>query len=468
MIHALVLAFALQERDPALETNDKAEFHISAAELAEGTEEGKAAAHYHWERVLDCCSASPADRLRARQAITRLREAVPASKDPKRQNKWRVLGVLFGGVNWKSEVNQRLAARYRVSNAVAKGVKKGFDAFCGRVDEISRGHMRVEPKFIALDDDAKNLTEYGRGVYMYPENYELSRAAPKVKDGEYDLVIVYLVSNEPLPWEREAYRWPDPWHGATYVNMTLPDASVAANSETGDLELGVFAGQIRNSVVNRAGFAEALFPSDSTEDDRTKEVRCYERKSKNPMEYPLHLLDQHMTSFMWREVATAQPPGPFIRSWLVSAPFDNADDKGYDKGFVEESNAGLTLKEWQPMAAKGDFLDLKSKFRLLRGSLAYAATYVYAKKKSWIRIAFGPHATAKVIWDGQPVYTLHRHRDGYPDQFTVRVLAEEGRHLLLFKVENDTQGYTNDWGLFARVIDSSAPARVVEVSPVRK
>jgi hypothetical protein len=469
ILHALALSLLLgrQEREPSEELDARAEFHIGAAELAEGTPEGAALALYHWERVLDCCDSSPESRLRARKALGRLRKAVPPETDPKKAAAWRVLGVVFGGVNWNNETDPKQSARYRVGHATIQNVKKGYDAFCKRVAEVSRGTLRVEPKFHALEQDVRSLYPYsGNRVLMYPGDYEKNKG-PKPREGEFDLVIVYLISRDPLPWDSEVL-WAGRYQGAAFVNLQIPDGTAQENAETGGREFGIFSQQVRDAFVERAGFARALFPADPTEDDRAGQERCFDANRK-PAEYVSHLLEDHTTSLMWRQVSIAPTPAaPFIRNWLLRGPFEAPVDPAA-KPPVDETDPDLSLKDWIPHAARTDYIDLRTLFRRQRPSVAYAATYVYAKKKGWLRISFGEAAYARVFWDGREVWLDNRNpRDPERDAHAVRVLAEEGRHLLVFKLRNDTAGYTNEWGFFCRLLDPLGGVTKAEAIPVKK
>lgn len=446
------LLLALQ--DPADETEVRASAHLKAAKFIEKDADSLAEALYHYERVIDTCrGTTDEERLAARRGAHALHGRVPPNTEEAKAAKWRVLAIVPRSVNY------RKVARYRVSDAAQKAIKKGFETFQKTVWDASRGWMKVEGTFVFADEEVRSLSQDDDGVWLHPDDLERNQFRARPKADEYDLVIVYLIGGEGLAFERDVRaEW---FRGMRYVNYLWTEDQAQTNSGTGERELRALLWQFFELMPRRTGYR---MPDPNAEAMRND--ACYEgAKGDGADEHPWrrHFLEDHFTPQLLREMA-ARPQTPFLRAWLVSPRFDNRDDRGFDQAFVTETSDDLDTRGWELVQSKQDLIDLGARSRGNPRGVMYAATYLYSKKKQWVKLFLGEDASAKVFHDGTLVHSEHEHRGLEADRHCIRMLLHEGRNLLLIKVDNNQ----DEWGFTARVTDLMGLPPKVDIGPVRK
>lgn len=149
----------------------------------------------------------------------------------------------------------------------------------------------------------------------------------------------------------------------------------------------------------------------------------------------------------------------FITKWQVVGPFDNSDDKGFDRPFGPERSGVTTASyadglggavTWQQAEADREgFLDLTGCFAVKENAIAYARAEVHASQEVDTILLVGSDDGVAVWLNGRLVHAEHRHRAASPAQDLVVVHLDKGSNIILAKVEQ----VAGDWGLYLQLVD---------------
>lgn len=443
MLVALLLAAC---QDPAEEEETRASAHLRMGAFFEKDPDFLADAHYHFERVIDFCpQATPEERLEARRRLHRLHGRVPANGDEKRAAVLRVMVYVWRNVNWKS-------ARYRTSENSARAIKRGFDAFARTVWETTRGALRVEAQFVAPEDEVRNLSVNNEGTWMAFDDLE-KNGQRRLKDAEVDLVFSYVVSGGGLAFEKSLRGGPN--RGMLYSNFLWTDAEAESNSVWGLQEFRVFMGFAVDALRRRGGYRDNVLNADPKNDP------CSDAQG-DPDLWLRHYAEDHVTSLMWREIG--RPQAPYLRVWYLSPRFNHADERTFAQEFVPETNPEVDVRAWEQLRSPTDVIDLAAQAKGNPRAVFYAATYVYSKKRQWVKLYLGEDDCAKVFLNGQLLHGEFGNRGVEADRLCLRLPLKEGRNFLLLKIANNA----GPGGFCARITDFAGQPAKIEITLVRK
>jgi hypothetical protein len=168
---------------------------------------------------------------------------------------------------------------------------------------------------------------------------------------------------------------------------------------------------------------------------------------------------------------------PYLRRWLVAEVADKDDTRMLDVAPpAEDARPGERLagKPWQEVTSLAGRLDLGELADVSAKGFGVLATRVHAADdwEGWLWL--GANGGVRAWLDGEPVATLHEHRDAEPDRLRARLELDAGTHLLMVGLETldaapqafvrlcDDDGSRPDgltFGLDAGGADSAADAR---------
>lgn len=209
-----------------------------------------------------------------------------------------------------------------------------------------------------------------------------------------------------------------------------------------------------------SGFAEQIEPNHKTDPVRLRLAEGTHRMSIHPI--------GTAGGDGLRGVAQGvllEPAAPFVSSWLVTGPFDNTMDRGFDHVFKPEREhveggyvntdmvyAGMDGKRFSWVEAAADsagFVDLRRMLAQGAYRVGYGLTWCISPEAGRVLFSCGGD-DGLVVWvNGTEVWRNHVHRgwiDG-DDRFTVDL--KKGRNEILVKVDQFIAG----WGFSLRVSD---------------
>jgi hypothetical protein len=171
----------------------------------------------------------------------------------------------------------------------------------------------------------------------------------------------------------------------------------------------------------------------------------------------------------------------FVRQWLLVAPFDNHDDRGFNVAYPPEKGVdpkatykGKDGKEarWVCCTTKDPYgmVDLNKELDKLHGVVAYAYAVIESPKERPIHIRAGSPNGIKIFLNGKELY----HRDEYHhglevDQHVAHATLKAGRNELLVKVcqNEQTEDWAQQWKFQLRLCDAVGAAVPFKVAAMK-
>jgi hypothetical protein len=191
---------------------------------------------------------------------------------------------------------------------------------------------------------------------------------------------------------------------------------------------------------------------------------CYRRNQSEAswMGFYEHLMRNHVTRRMWRELSIRQSPenvwlNTYCRSFLVLGPFTAAEkqDMGLSFSFIDEPvcavEAGTKIgeREWRVVRTPNRTLDLTQLFGSEPNQVAYVAAKVRSVSEQPAQLRIGSDDGCKVWHNRKLVVFTCEPRGAEPDQNVVEVTLAQGENLFLMKVANGS----GDWAAILRLTD---------------
>ncbi len=156
---------------------------------------------------------------------------------------------------------------------------------------------------------------------------------------------------------------------------------------------------------------------------------------------------------------------PFVTQWLITGPYPNDEDKGFDAVYPPEQAKTveelLKVASWKPVSAPGGTLNLLPHFKPNTNVVAYALALIEAPREQTTELLIGSDDGVKVWLNGELVHSNHVHRGLAIDQDRVVVRLRQGTNWLLVKVENGG----GEWALALRVRDPDGTLRLSVPQP---
>jgi hypothetical protein len=143
-----------------------------------------------------------------------------------------------------------------------------------------------------------------------------------------------------------------------------------------------------------------------------------------------------------RDADRAMRRGPFVRSWRLAGPFDNATsgwsaryppEEGFDAGARYADGLGGEVG-WIRHDSGGDFVDLAGVFPGADKVAVYAHAEFDAEVETEADLWIGSDDGERVWWNGALVLDRSDHREPHPDQDRARVLVRRGRNAVLLRI----------------------------------
>ncbi|HGJ63774.1 TPA: hypothetical protein ENS27_00125, partial [bacterium] len=195
---------------------------------------------------------------------------------------------------------------------------------------------------------------------------------------------------------------------------------------------------------------------------------------------PLFVRASHLLqSFGKRSVEQLRRAGFAIHNdWLIASPFDNTDNKGFDKVYPPEIETDFSafyagkgrIVRWGKTAENvwddrryNIYADLNyiyfdgfERTGIEHGwnilnlkSIGYALTYVESPETMEAEIRIGIANGAKIWVNGDLIYKNDSDKSPEIDQYAVPILLQKGKNKIMLKVAGKNE---NGWGFFFRIV----------------
>ncbi len=186
--------------------------------------------------------------------------------------------------------------------------------------------------------------------------------------------------------------------------------------------------------------------------------------------------------FLFLTLLSAQNPiqeftyDKWITDWLLCGPFPNPLAKGVTEYRHDRTTLGYYIDYLQPIGGENkaqpkdgltfiskdgkqynwekyhsahNYIDLFSIYEKNQGVVAYAATYILAKRHTDVVLSIGSNDGVKIWLNGNVVWDNHLPRMAVKDDDLIRVKLKKGKNTLLLKID---QGSGN-WGFYVRFLN---------------
>jgi hypothetical protein len=453
-------SFAIPGADAGLMNAEQARDKALAAEAKQDWDSALA----NWERVIDRCVSTRAQRLEAYEHIYSFRDKVkPLNTDPAKAKPWPTLVVVFKKVDfsWDGGKNRFQST---VNESDMADIRKRVDAFAKYVFTFSDGTLNIVPDYLVVEEPLTHLEVIQGAVPAFIASQ--ATTVPMIVKGlegnnkrfEHTLVYVKYVGDDGkainTPYQADTGGGGP--GGASLMTYPLYPGSYN-NQQPGEIELHEFLHPVDMIFNDVLGYPDTVVCSpDEGSSDNIYKAPAGEVGMVSLYEY---LFRVRYTRLMWSELTQLEPKeffwgGPNLSDWLVLGPFTAPEGKDpLDEAFINETGVqpaeGVECagKRWTHVRSVGGVIDLSTVLGGQKNAVAYLATNQRICGKYKLRM--GSNGGLKAWLNGQPVHTARGARDFAFNQDTADVtfLPDFVENPYLFKVQSSDKG----WKFQARV-----------------
>ncbi len=319
---------------PALLAETPAE--LKPAQAAEQREDWPAALQAY-ENVYDSTCTDETTRKELRKKFAELRPRVAPNQERSKAGVWKVKAYAFRELDfsWTDKEGKNHHARYKYRNEELERLRRGMAGFADRVWDVSDGNLRIEWDLELIEDALKKLD--GEESF-WPGPDACMPYFAGFKPGQADTIMVFAkVFGDPAKSEASD-EVPQMLlggslgvlegltKGATYIAFNW-GTGTADNEPDGEPMVHEWLHSAQWALEDYQGYPRGLmFTSDGGRmEGETGGDPCYRRTSseKSWMRFYSHLMREHVTRKMWRELSvTKTPENVWLKEYLVSPYVD--------------------------------------------------------------------------------------------------------------------------------------------------
>jgi hypothetical protein len=275
-----------------------------------------------WERVIDRCAATEAQRIEARTHIKELRPKVSRNTDPQKARPWKILVVIFRQLDFSWKDGEKTVEVHKTINADdEKKIRKSVEDFGKHVFHHSSGMLRVDADFAVVDEPLTKMEGTGKGPFCPAPRHIRPFTDPLLKGKQYDTVFSYVKFNGdkgpdvPAPWIAATYASLGEMGGAGYVDVAWHTNYPFPGEASGEMELHEWLHQVDWMFHNVLHYSDDVVPSsDAGRFEGEKRPGGDPEYGRTPtettwMRFYKHIMEDHITRQMWSEATMRVPPG---------------------------------------------------------------------------------------------------------------------------------------------------------------
>ncbi|MBL7223261.1 MAG: hypothetical protein ISS72_05390 [Candidatus Brocadiae bacterium] len=275
-----------------------------------------------WERVLDRCVSSEAQRVEARAHIKGLRPKAPRNTERSKALPWKVLVVIFRhlGFSWK-DGDKTVKIHKTVSPDDERRIRASFGCFAKHVFHYSSGMLRIDADFAVIEEPLTKLHGSGKGPFCPAPHLVRPFTDRLLKGKQVDTVFCYVKFNGkrgpdvPAPWIAATFASSADVGGAGFVNIPWRTNYPFKGETDGEMELHEWLHQIDWMFRHVLHYPDELVPTSDAGrfegDNRPGGDPEYGRKRTETtwIRFYQHIMEDHITRQMWSEATMRPKPG---------------------------------------------------------------------------------------------------------------------------------------------------------------
>lgn len=448
---------------------------LQAAQMAERHGDLETAL-LRYETLYDATATDDLMRAELRAQFARLRPQVAPNTDPQKAGTWKVRAFAFRELDfkWTDPQGANHHAQYRYREDEIQRLRRSLAGFADRVWKYTDGNLRIDWQLQVVE---RPLTRLDGEHSFWPGPEACLPHLTDLQGGDTDTIMVFAKVWGDASQGEVSADVPQMLLGgalgalgeftkhATYIGFNWGSGAVE-NEPDGEPMLHEWLHSAQWALEDYQGYPRGLmFTSDGGKmAGEEGGDPCYRRQPGEPswMGFYEHLMRDHVTRRMWRELTIRRPPDnvwihTYCRRFLVLGPFAAADRPvmGLDFPFINERDVnaapGVSLggREWQAVTSASHTLDLTQPFGPRANHVAYVAVRARSETEQPAQLRLGSDDGCKVWHNGRRVVFAPEPRGAEPDQNIVEVTLAKGDNLFLMKVANGGGG----WAAILRLTD---------------
>lgn len=294
---------------------------LDAARSAEA-EQDWALALSKYETLYETMPTDQATRARLWKKFAELRPKVPANTNITKAGVWRVNAYAFQELDfrWTDKEGQVHRARYRYQEEEIERLRRGMKAFAGRVWEFSAGNLRIDWNLQVIESPLMRLD--GEDSF-WPGPDACMPHLVNLRAGDTETIMVFVKVFGDAPAGETKAEVPqmllggalgviEPLtKGATYIGFNW-GTGTASNEPDGEPMVHEWLHSAQWALEDHQHYPAGLM---ATSDGGRMEGEeggdpCYRRRPDETtwMRFYEHIMRDHVTRKMWREISPNRPP----------------------------------------------------------------------------------------------------------------------------------------------------------------
>jgi len=427
-----------------------------------------------WEAALrtyeDAYDSKTADeflRSTLRTKFRELRPKVTPNRDPAQAGTWIVKAYAIRQLDfrWTDADKQARHTQWKMADAEVEAIRASLTAFAERVWDFTSGNLRIDWTLEVIDTPLTRL-DGDANAGFWPGPGSCIPLLTAFKSGDADTVMVYakLRSGPDEPGTALPIRFAGWASGVTGATQGATFAGFALGREggqeaPGERELRQWLHNAKWTMEEHQAYPHGLLasPDGGRDEGEMGGDYCYRRKpgEQGWMGYYRHLMTEHVTRRMWRELSVRKASDTFWnrQSKLQYAqhallvgyfPSPGKDGWGINEPFIDEANFSMPKagdkvgdREWKTIqASNNSVFQIDRSINVDGEGVSYLAFLVNADGKSDARIAVGVDNGCRVFLNGKEILFFLEWGGVVPDRQCVDIQLSQGQNLFLVKVSN--------------------------------
>jgi len=285
----------------------------------------------YYEHIYDSTRTDDATRSRLRTKFAELRPKVPPNTDPAKAGVWKVRAYVFRELDftWKDKSGKEVRSQHRYRKEELDRIQRGMAAFAKRIWDFSDGNLRIEWTLKIIEQP---LTKLDGEDSFWPGPDSCMPFFTDLKPGQVDTIMVFAKAWGDKDKGDTGIEVPQMLLGGTFGSLgaLTKDATyigfnwgsgTANNEPDGEPMVHEWLHAAQWGLEDYQGYPSGLmFTSDGGRmEGEEGGDPCYRRRKEETswMRFYQHLMRDHVTRRMWRELSVTRPA---TNVWRQSSP----------------------------------------------------------------------------------------------------------------------------------------------------
>lgn len=281
----------------------------------------------HYENIYDSTSTNDETRTDLRLKFQELRPKVAPNKDTSKAGVWKIKAYVFRNLDftWKDKEGEEHKAAFAFSEDEVNAIRVAMDAFAKHVWNHSWGNLKIEYDLTVIE---KPLNKLDGKDSFWPGPESCMPYFDDFTEGDADSIFVYVKIRD---GEKKGKAIPPMLLGGTFGVLPSTKGATYIGFNSGGGWCTHPDGEVQwHEWLHAAQWAMESYQKYPTglmvtSDGGRKEGEsggdlCFRRteSQKTWMPFYAHIMEEHVTRKMWRELSVTKKPGnPWIKKPVI-------------------------------------------------------------------------------------------------------------------------------------------------------